>query len=81
MVSFWLPWTAEEGDTARILLKGLGFALGAKMRADQAQAFKEIKNSQAFTVGRKNKFCTSRFQVLQGMFVQSFAQIFEELTA
>ena len=26
-------------------------------------------------------FLTSRFQVLQGMFVQSFAQIFEELTA
>ena len=33
--------------------------------------------------GRKNVFfCwTNRFQVLQGMFVPSFAQIFEEMTA
>ena len=38
---------------ARILLKGLGLALGAKMCPDQSQAFKEVNNSQAFTAGRK----------------------------
>ena len=75
----------EEGDIAIFFAKDLGLALAPKMCPDQSQAFKKVNNSQAFTVGRKKKdplfFWTSRFQVLQGMFVQSFAQVFEELTA
>ena len=53
--------------------------LAPKMCPDQSQAFKEVNNSQAFTVGSKKKR-TSRFQVLQGMFVQRLAQMFEELS-
>ena len=58
-------------------MPNLGLALAPKMCPDQSQAFKEVNNSQAFTVGRRKK----RFQVLQCMYVQSLAQIFEELTA
>ena len=70
--------------TASFFVKGLGLALAPKMCPDQSQAVKAVTNSQAFTVGRKLRnlfFWTSRFEVLQGMSVQSFAQIFEELTA
>ena len=69
--------------TASFFVKDLGLALAPKMCPDQSQAFKEVNNSQAFTVGRKKTFFLwrRRFQVLQGMFVQSFAQIFEELAA
>ena len=75
----------EEGDIASFLAKDLGLALAPKTCPDQSQAFKEVKYSRAFTVERIEKipifFWTSRFQVLQGIFVQSFfAQIFE-LTA
>ena len=59
-------------------------ALPPKMCPNQSPAFTEVKNSQALAVGKKKNaiiFCTSRFQVFLGMFVQSFAQIFEELTA
>ena len=60
----------------------VGLELAPKMCPDQSQAFKEVNNSQAFTVRRnKKKIWTSRFQVLQGMFAQSFAQIFEERIA
>ena len=69
----------------RFFIKGLGLALASKTCPDQSQAFKEVNSSQAFTVGRKkitHFVCwTSGLQVLQGMFVQRFAQIFEELTA
>ena len=34
-------------------LKDLGLALEPKMCPDQSQAFIEVNNSQAFTVGRK----------------------------
>ena len=68
--------------------KDLGLALAPKMCPDQSQAFKEVKEVivvKAFFVGRRKMnhlfFWTSRFQVLQAMFVQIFAQIFEELTA
>ena len=76
----------EEGDVARFFAKDQGLVLAPKMCLDQSQAFEEVNNSQEFTVGRKKIgssffFWTSRFQVFQGMFVQSFAQIFEELTA
>ena len=65
----------------------LGLALAPKMCPDQSQTFKEVNNR--YLVGvycRKKKmtrffFWTSRFQVLQGMFVQSFGQKIEELTA
>ena len=69
----------KEGDIASFFVKDLGLALAPKMCPDQSQAFKEVNNREAFT-GRKKKkmahffFWTSRFQVLQGMFVQSFAQ-------
>ena len=61
-------------------VKDLGQALAPKMCPDQSQAFKEVNTSQAFTVGKKKKKIGSS-RVLQGMFVQRFAQIFEELTA
>ena len=50
---------------------------------DQSQAFKEVNSSHAFTVETKiaHFFWASRFQGLQGMVVQSFAQTVEELTA
>ena len=59
---------------AIFFVKDLGLALAPKMYPDRSQAFKEVNNSQAFTVGRKKTshffFWTSRFQVLQDMFVQ-----------
>ena len=55
------------------------------MCPDQSQAFKEVNNGQAFAVGRK---IMTRFFLDEalpgtprGMFVQRFAQIFEELAA
>ena len=72
----------EEGNIASLFVKGLGLAQAPKMCPDQSQAFKEVNNSQEGKTKKKTFFFgTSRFQVLQGMFVQSFAQIFEELTA
>ena len=63
-------------------------ASAENMCPDQSQAFKEVNNSQAFTVGRK-KLRVPIFFSGRGasrcskarLFVQSFAQIFEELTA
>ena len=43
----------EEGDIASFFVKDLGLALAPKMCPDQSQAFKEVNNSQAFTVGGK----------------------------
>ena len=54
------------------------------MCPEQSQAFKEVNNSQAFTVGLcfySFFFWTSRFHVHQGVFAQSFAHVFEKLTA
>ena len=81
----------EEGDVlvASFFVKDLGLALAPKMCPDQSQAFKEVSKSQAFTVAEKKcriifsvdlYFLTSRLQVVQGVFVESFAQIVEELT-
>ena len=42
----------EEGDTANSFDKDLALALAPKMCPDQSQAFIEVNNSQAFTVGR-----------------------------
>ena len=53
------------------------------MCPDLSQALKEV-NISIYRRKKKNDrffFLASRFQVLQGMFVQIFAQIFEELTA
>ena len=76
--------TVEEGDRASFSVKDLRLALTPKTCPDQSQDFKEVTSRQAFTVGRKQDgpfFLTSRFQVLEGMFVQCLAQIFEELSA
>ena len=43
----------DDGDIAIFFVKDLGLALAPKMCPDQSQAFKEVNNSQAFTVGRK----------------------------
>ena len=43
----------EEGDIASFFAKDLGLALAPKTCPDQSQAFKDVKNSQAFTVGIK----------------------------
>ena len=45
----------EEGDIASFFVKDLGLALAPKMCPDQSQAFKEVNNSRAFTVGRRKK--------------------------
>ena len=70
---------------ASFFVKGLGLALATKMCPDQSQAFKEVNNGQAFTVGRKENdpFFSGRAasRCSKAMFVQSFAQIFVELTA
>ena len=42
----------EKGDIASFFVKDL-MAQAPKMCPDQSQAFKEVNNSQAFTVGRK----------------------------
>ena len=73
----------EEGYS-QVFVKDLELTLARNMRADKLQAFKEVNKSQRF--GKKNKtisflFWMSRFQVPQGMFVQRFAQIFEDVTA
>ena len=52
-------------------VKNLGLALAPKMCADQSQAFKKVKNSQAFTVYRCSKACSHK----------TLAQIFEQMTA
>ena len=53
MPTCWPPWTLEEGDMAFFFVTDLGLALAPKMCPDQSQAFKEVNDSQAFTVGRK----------------------------
>ena len=45
----------DEDDIASFFVKDLGPALAPKMCPDQSRAFKEVNNSQAFTVGRKKK--------------------------
>ena len=75
-----------EGDIAIFFVKDLGLALAPKMCPNQSQTFKRSNIDRHLTaVGRKKMshffFLTSRFQVLQGMFVESFAQKIEELTA
>ena len=40
--------------TASFFVTGAGLALAPKMYPDQSQAFKEVNDSQAFTVGRKH---------------------------
>ena len=71
--------------TASFFVKDLGLTLAPKMCPDQSQALKRSKIIRRFR-GKKKQvriffFGTSRFQVLEGMSVHSFAQIFEELTA
>ena len=39
-----------------LFVKNLELALAPKMCPDQSQAFEEVNNSQAFTVGRKHQF-------------------------
>ena len=70
-----------EGDISSFFMKDLGLALAPKMCPGQSQTFKEVNNSQTFTVKKYPFFWTSRFQVLQGMFVQSLAQKLDDLSA
>ena len=53
LVSYWPPWTAEEGGIASFFGKVLGLVLAPKMCPHQSQGFKEVNISQAFTVGRR----------------------------
>ena len=71
-----------RGWHSQFFVHDLGQALALKMCHDQSQAFK-VNSSHAFTVETKiaHFFWASRFQGLQGMVVQSFAQTVEELTA
>ena len=53
LVACWPPWTVKDGDTASSFVKVLGLALAPKMCPVQSQAFKDVNNSQAFTVESK----------------------------
>ena len=44
----------EEGDRASFFVKDIGPALAPKMCPDLSQAFEEVNNSQAFTLGKKS---------------------------
>ena len=48
-----------RGYHSLLLFMDLGLALAPKMCPDQSQTFKEVNNSQAFTIGRKKNslFC------------------------
>ena len=46
---------------ASLFVRDPGLALVAKMCPDQSQAFKEVKNSLAFTIGRKKILVTNFF--------------------
>ena len=73
----------EEGDIASFFVEGLGLPLAPKMCPDQSPAFKEVNNSQAFTVGRKeNDPFFFLDEPLPGAprHVCSFAQILKKLT-
>ena len=84
-VSYWPPWTVEEGDVATFFVQDLGLALAAKTCPHRPQAFKTVNNGQAFPWEEKFDFpvfiWTSRFQVPQGNPTKSFAQMFEHVTA
>ena len=60
-------WKRVRWPVFFLLRTYVGLALAAKKGPDQSQAFKEVNNSPAFTVGRKKNepffFWTSRFQV------------------
>ena len=51
MVTYLVPVTRY--DMAIFFVEDLGLALAPKMCPDQSQAFKEVNDSEAFTVGRK----------------------------
>ena len=74
----------EEVDIAVLFVEDLGLALAPEICPDQSQTFKEVTYWLTFTVGREKIsffLCTGPLEVLQGKFVQSFAQKIEELTA
>ena len=66
-------------------MKDLGLALAPKVCVPTNHRPSERSVIVRHLPQEENKmtlfFWTSRFQLLQGMFVQSFAQTFEELTA
>ena len=73
--------------TASLFVEDLGLAIAPKVWPDQSQAFKDINNGQAFTVGKKkimnfiSERAASRYnEPLPGAprYVQSLTQIFEE---
>ena len=59
-----------RGWPSQFFVKDQRLALAPKVCPEQSQPLKEVNNGHAIT-----------FQAFQGMFVQGFAQIFEELTA
>ena len=82
MSSCWPPWTVEEGDVASLFVKDLGLALAPNM----SRPITDLQRGQQW-IGiycRKKEgslcFWTSRFQVIQCMFVRGFAPKIEELT-
>ena len=77
-----------RGWHSQFFVKALELALAPKKCHDQSQTFKEVNNRYPGKhLLQEDKrmtlffFWTSRFQVLQGMLVQNFELIFEELTA
>ena len=54
LVSYWPPWTAEEGDIVSFLIEVLlmGLALEAKMCPHRPQSLKKVNNDRRF---RKKK--------------------------
>ena len=48
MVSYWPPWTVEEGDVASFFVQDLGLALVSKTCPHRPQAFKTVNIAEAF---------------------------------
>ena len=83
LVLCWPSWTLEEGDIAGFFCQENRTDASAENVSGPTTGLRRGQKQSGVSVGRKYLspifFRTSRFQVLQGMFVQSFAQMFEEL--
>ena len=64
-----------RGRHSHFFVKNLGLALAPTMCPDLLKTLKEVKNKEAFIVARKKNDTffswANRFQVFEGMFVQS----------
>ena len=85
LVSCWPPWSMEEGGMACFFCQGPRTGASAENVSPTNHRPSNRSNIDRYLLQEKKMshffFWTSRFQVLQGMFVQNFAKKFEELNA